>query len=188
MKGVMNRAMGGPPLENSYWVVPGLFLAGQYPGALDPRELEAKLNRLLDAGIRMVLNLMEPGEVNWDGVPFAPYEERLRELALARGSEVETVRLAVRDMDVPSRAMMTDILDLVERCLDGQAPVFVHCLGGRGRTGTVAGCFLRRRNLAGPGEVLDRLRELRQKGRNTVGDSPETRAQRELVVTWAAGE
>ena len=37
-------AAGGPsrPIPNSYWVREGRFAAGEYPGALDPRDAAAK--------------------------------------------------------------------------------------------------------------------------------------------------
>jgi hypothetical protein len=39
------------PFERSYWVVPGKFLAGYYPGDLDKDMMSYKLNGLLSAGI-----------------------------------------------------------------------------------------------------------------------------------------
>ena len=40
------------PTSSSYWVVPGLLLAGAYPGDSDPEEHQAKVQALLNAGIR----------------------------------------------------------------------------------------------------------------------------------------
>ena len=39
------------PMPNSYWVDPGRFAAGEYPGALDAGEAEGKVTALLEAGI-----------------------------------------------------------------------------------------------------------------------------------------
>ena len=50
------------PLANSYWVIPGRFLAGEYPGAMEEPEAQVKINRLLDAGISCFIDLTEPGE------------------------------------------------------------------------------------------------------------------------------
>ncbi len=40
------------PTSSSYWVVPGLLLAGAYPDAKDAEERRTKIQALLDAGIR----------------------------------------------------------------------------------------------------------------------------------------
>ena len=38
------------PFERSYWIVPGKFLAGAYPGDLVPEKTEAKLRALGELG------------------------------------------------------------------------------------------------------------------------------------------
>lgn len=48
-----------PPTSSSYWVVPGLLLAGAYPGDPASGEHQAKVQSLLGAGIRTFVNLME---------------------------------------------------------------------------------------------------------------------------------
>jgi ADP-ribosylglycohydrolase len=52
------------PFDRSYWVVPGRLLAGCYPGSQDQTEAGRKLRGLVEHGIRSVVDLMEPGEVN----------------------------------------------------------------------------------------------------------------------------
>jgi hypothetical protein len=48
------------PFSRSYWVIPDKLLAGYYPGSKDPKEATVKLTTLINAGIRHVINLMEP--------------------------------------------------------------------------------------------------------------------------------
>ena len=50
-------AAGGPsrPIPNSYWVREGRFAAGEYPGALDPRDAAAKVRTLIEAGVDSVV-------------------------------------------------------------------------------------------------------------------------------------
>jgi len=50
------------PIPNSYWVIPGRFLAGEYPGALIEPEARGKLRRMLETGITCFIDLTEPGE------------------------------------------------------------------------------------------------------------------------------
>lgn len=62
------------PFPCSYWVITGLFLAGEYPGAKNPDEANEKIKSLFDAGIRHFFNQMEPDETDHAGKPFMPYD------------------------------------------------------------------------------------------------------------------
>jgi hypothetical protein len=53
------------PFPRFYWVIPKILLAGCYPGSKDPKEATDKLTALIDAGIRHIINLMEPDESLW---------------------------------------------------------------------------------------------------------------------------
>ncbi|MEZ4635374.1 MAG: hypothetical protein R2856_10465 [Caldilineaceae bacterium] len=50
------------PTPDSYWVIPGRLLAGEYPGAKDKAEALHKLARYRDAGITLFFDLTEAGE------------------------------------------------------------------------------------------------------------------------------
>jgi hypothetical protein len=39
------------PFPKSYWVIPGKFLAGAYPGSADPEEAKEKIKALTFCGI-----------------------------------------------------------------------------------------------------------------------------------------
>lgn len=65
------------PFPRSYWVRPGQLLAGCFPGAPGPREASRKLRGMLDAGIRAIINLMEPEETDHQGRSFTQYEDHL---------------------------------------------------------------------------------------------------------------
>ena len=50
-----------PP--NTYWVVPGKFLAGEYPGhKTDPTKAAGKISALLAAGVTTFIDLTEEDE------------------------------------------------------------------------------------------------------------------------------
>jgi len=87
--------------------VPRLLLAGAYPGDPDPDEHQAKLHALLDAGIRMFVNLMEEDETNYAGEPFVAYQELAEQLC----PDVRCYRHAIPDLSAPTPALMTAILD-----------------------------------------------------------------------------
>jgi protein-tyrosine phosphatase len=117
---------------DSYWVEERRLLAGPYPGDSDADREIAKLGEFLDIGIRRFVDLTEPGE-------HAPYEPTLLRVAAERGLEVSHVRMAIPDQSVPTRGRMREILGLLEVDLADREPVYVHCRGGAGRTGTVVG-------------------------------------------------
>lgn len=54
---------------------------------------------------------------------------------------------------------MREILGLIDEAMAADRPVYVHCWGGVGRTGTVIGCHIAQRGLDGDA-ALQRLREL----------------------------
>jgi protein tyrosine phosphatase len=171
------------PFPQSYWVVPGFLLAGPYPGALQVEAAEPRLSNLVDCGIRHVINLMETNEVNHKGQAFAPYIELMNKYAVRKGAVVHMNRFPVQDMSIPTQAMMKLILDEIDAQMTAGCPVYVHCWGGKGRTGTVIGCYLIRHNLATWDTVLDQIIQLR---RDILPSrrSPETEEQRDFVRSW----
>lgn len=176
------------PFPRSYWVAPGRLLAGCYPGDPHPREQRRKLVGLREAGVQCVINLMEPHEVGHGGAPFAPYQDELRQLGAEAGRPVRCLRYPIRDMSAPTPAGMAEVLDAIDLALEAGQTVFVHCWGGRGRTGTVVGCWLARHGQAVGEGVLQRVQELRAAEPTAGQPSPETQAQRELVVGWRTGQ
>jgi protein-tyrosine phosphatase len=62
----------------------------------------------------------------------------------------------------------------------------VHCWGGKGRTGTVVGCWLMRHGKATSGDVLRTIQQLRKDDPTWFEPSPETERQRWMVKTWKA--
>ena len=50
------------PINDSYWLVPGRLLAGEYPGAKTKDEARRKLQSFLDAKVDFFLDLTEEKE------------------------------------------------------------------------------------------------------------------------------
>jgi hypothetical protein len=168
------------PHANTYWVVPGAFLAGGHPALVDDH-VEKRLSALLAAGIRTFIDLTEQHET--DG-----YAVVLQCLAEERGVEVAYLHIPARDRSVPSAWTMGRMLDVIDRAVADGRPVFVHCFGGIGRTGTVVGCHLRRCGRATRRDVMARIAELRQGMAIAREVSPHAPEQVLMVENWSEGE
>lgn len=158
-------------------------MAGFYPGDELKRTAERKIGSLLEVGVRTLINLMEDGETNRRGVVFKGYETVAAAEARARGLTVRCERFPIRDLHVPGRDLMKRIIGVIDASISAGEPVYAHCRGGRGRTGTVMCCWLLEKGLATPENVFRELNRLRESVRNG-GPSPETRIQLEYVRGW----
>jgi len=143
---------------------------------------------MLNAGIRAVISLMEPEETDHQGRPFTPYEDHLYRLAGEHDVAVTCLRLPIPDQCVPTRETMREILDAVDAMLENGTPTYIHCWGGKGRTGTVVGCWLARHGLASGDEALRMVQYLRRNDPTANQPSPENRIQCNMVLNWLAGE
>ncbi len=164
------------PFANTYWVAPDAFLAGGHPALVDDH-LEERLSPLLAAGIRTFIDLTEQHET--DG-----YAVVLQCLAEQRGVEVAYLHFPICDRGVPTSWMMGRILDVIDRAAADGRPVFVHCFGGIGRTGTVVGCHLRRHGRATREDVMAKIAELRQGLAIAREISPHAPEQVLMVENW----
>ena len=169
------------PVPDSYWLIDGVLLAGRYPGAVDETVAIDKVTKFLDAGIRTFIDLTETTE------PLAKYDGLLRTLSVERGVETKHVRIPVRDRSVPhERSLMTHILATIRDETAAGRAVYVHCWGGIGRTGTVAGCWLVESGMTGS-EAIERIAHLRANIPDRFTPSPESDEQRRYVCEWESG-
>ena len=175
------------PFPNSYWVVANQLLAGEYPGDVLEERANRRLTALLNTGIRAFLDLTDEDEINEDAKPVPAYRSLLRSLAEERRIELTYMRVPIVDRGVPSVWTMRCILDVIDRSARDENPAFVHCWAGRGRTGTVVGCYLRRHGLATEKNVIERLAELRRSMPTGRESSPHTPEQIRMVKNWKEG-
>jgi hypothetical protein len=166
------------PIHDSYWLLEGQLLAGEYPGAPLHVEVSLNLDLFLSAGIRTFIDLTQPAE------PVTPYSDLLSELASGRGMECRYHRIGFPDHGTPTPKIMSEILRTIRRELTAHRPVYFHCWGGVGRTGTVAACWLVEQGLSTE-DALERVSALRFGPRRLWRRSPETDEQREFVRSWS---
>lgn len=86
---------------------------------------------------------------------------------------IEVIRFPIRDADVPESDVETLVARILKNAAGGRC-VVIHCIGGLGRTGVIAGCVLIRCGFH-PSEALSLLGKLRGPR------CPETEAQRRYV-------
>lgn len=166
------------PIPNAYWVIPGQFLAGEYPGSFMPQLTHQRLQAFLEAGITTYIDLTRDGEL-------PPYADILREQAAIYDLQVRHLRFAIGDFGLPSPAQMSATLDVIDQALASGEKLYLHCQAGIGRTGTTVGCYLVRHGLSGE-QALQQLAAWWQGVPKSAFSphSPETAAQAEFVRSW----
>jgi protein-tyrosine phosphatase len=124
------------------------------PGRRDRgRQLSSDLASLAEDGATDLVCLLPAHEMEWLGVPD------LREAAQARGLRFH--HLPIRDQGVPSLQEATDLLDVLSGRLEAGARVVVHCMGGLGRSGTIAACAVARHGKVGAHDAILAVRRAR---------------------------
>lgn len=176
------------PFDRSYWVEDEKLLAGCYPGDADGETARKKITYLLRYGIRHVINLMEEGERDRFYGEFAPYEDILKSVAAAMKIEVTLSRHPIKDFGIAPKEKIREILNEIDAQISEGKRVYIHCWGGIGRTGMIAGCYLARHGYAEGAAVIGKIRQLREGLSNAFIDSPESAMQKEVVKNWKRGE
>jgi len=166
------------PIPASYWLIDAVLLAGEYPGSRHRAMARERIGHFLDAGIRTFIDLTKETE------PLEKYDRVLAELSAERALTTRHIRMCVQDKGVPADAsVMTRILETIRHEIAAGRPVYLHCWGGIGRTGTVIGCWLVESGMTGL-DAIDRIAELRENTPDRFARSPETDEQREYICEW----
>jgi len=166
------------PIAESYWVEPGRFLAGEYPGKFTPESTRKRIDALLEAGFNTFIDLTKPNET-------IPYIRTLLEQAKYYDIDVQHHSYPIGDFGLPTPEKMMKILNSLDKSLQEGRKVYLHCWGGIGRTGTTVGCYLVRRGKTGQ-EALKQLAEWWKtvpKSQIHI-HSPETAAQADFILHW----
>ena len=165
------------PHGNCYWLWPGRILAGEHPFANRAPLQAAPLERLLAAGVRATIDLTEASE------GLARYDALWDERRALHGDGPPCAHVPIPDYGLPSPEALAEVLARLQAHLRDGPPVYLHCHGGAGRTGTVAACLMVEAGLA-PEQALARLAAKWQvmDKRGRIPHSPETEAQRQFVL------
>jgi hypothetical protein len=172
---------------HAYWVIPGRLLAGAYPSS-DKSEAAAveKRRPLLDANVTSFVDLTEEGELGRGGKRLARYDHLVKTEGASRGLTVLHERFPIKDNYVlPSLEDYDDILGHIGKQLVEHRTVYVHCWGGKGRTGTVVGAWLIETHGLDYDGVGNEMRRLRRGTQHADHDVPDTEEQRDVLCRLA---
>jgi len=168
------------PFSESYWVVPGKMIAGEYPGVYDDEMTRQRVISLLRCGVTSFIDLTKPGD------SFHLYKEILNEEAAQFDVAVTWQNFPIVDFSTPTPGQMESILEGIDLQVAGGRTVYVHCLAGIGRTGMVVGCYLVKHGLSGQ-EALIRIKTLRGDTPSWWHRSPESQEQVDFILNWKNG-
>lgn len=151
-------------------ILPGKHGASvRYPGLVYRRELDRDLAALRRAGVRRLLLLVDEGELARWGDPDI--------VVRAAGHGIVVDHRPMADGTAPTSTIAMDEMLAILAAGRAEADVAVACMGGVGRTGTVAACAL---VLAGwsSGAAIARVRAVRH------AQAVETAAQEAFVRAY----
>lgn len=169
-------------MDKSYWVIPRRFRAGEYPGSSQEIETRKRLRWLLEQGIDTILDLTEENEAG-----LIPYHGYLQDEADKISCEVEYQRVPIKDFSTPPKDKVIEILDRIDVALEAGKTIYLHCYGGKGRTGMIVGCYLVRKGMSGK-QALKTIHEFRKTISGNEQQSPETEGQIRMVMKWKKGQ
>jgi hypothetical protein len=160
------------PLPNSYWVIPGRLLAGEYPGGADFTDSRARLARVQDAGIDYFVDLTEEAEL--------PAYRHLLPF------HIKYLRCAIVDHSIPNNvAQVQKLLADIRTALAAGRSLYVHCRAGIGRTGLVMGCFLAEEGGDGKAAIKHLNQLWQQSERAKIWRKvPQTAEQADYIRLW----
>lgn len=163
-------------IANAYWVLPDRLLAGEHPFASHLSGMQ-RLKWLIGVGINHFIDLTQEEDHQNEYAALLPMVAQLYSM------EIHYARFAIADFGLPTEDEMQNILTHIHHALQQGHRIYLHCQAGIGRTGLVVGCFLVCLGLSGE-EALKRIQELRRSIPKGTYPSPETEAQRQMIMKW----
>lgn len=134
-------------------ILPGKHGASmRYPGLVYERDLRVDLNGLLALGVRHMLLLVDDAELARWGSPDI--------VARAEEAGLPITRRPLRDGEAPPKMEAMDDLLGALSAARARGDVAVACMGGVGRSGTVAACALVAAG-ASAAQAINRVRAVR---------------------------
>jgi hypothetical protein len=139
------------PLNYSHWVIPERLIASAYPGHTDQTISNVRLNTLIKAGVTVFVSLVTAAE----RMKYGQYEKHLTGMELdfqfkryhriyveRYDKEITFSQIEIEDQKViDDSSMLTLAKELIALICKGET-VLIHCLAGKGRTGTLVAIII----------------------------------------------
>ena len=163
------------PYEGCVWLMDGLLI-GPNPFCLDREDTGRRIQGLRRANVQCVVSLLSRDEL------FLSHEEEDEEWLENFDHHI----FPIRDGGVPTKETMRLILNVIDQGLARNTVTFVHCWGGRGRSGLVAACFIARHGVAAGQAALNFIARKRFEV-GLFAPAPETDVQMAFARSWNEG-
>ncbi len=159
------------PTVHSYQLSDNVW-AGEYPGDLEDKAAQMKVEQMINFGITAFIDLTEEGELN-------PYQHLLPDGICYN-------RFPIRDVSAPSSSEFVDeVLKTMNNMLANGKVIYLHCWGGTGRTGTIGACFLTQKENISAKEAIELMRErFLDNPKSTFRRTPDTQEQDMFVINY----
>ena len=129
---------------NFSWVIPQKLAGSGLPSSYD------QLTWLASNGIKTLVTVRE-----------IPLPEIWIQKVNSQNYELENHFLKTDDYDAPTIDEIHGVVDYIEKKIERNRPVLVHCAAGKGRTGTILAAYLIKKDGMTPQEAVKKLRLMR---------------------------
>lgn len=123
-----------------YWLKPNKILVGQVPKTSDD------IQRLKSLGVGQIVSLLE--------------DDYGLESTWASNMRMGYKRFSIPDFGTPGLDVLTSIISAMDECIDSGHVVYVHCMMGLGRSGTVVASYLVKDGMSAKAAIA-KVRQLR---------------------------
>jgi protein-tyrosine phosphatase len=165
------------PTSENYWVIKNILMAGSYP--LQNTKSNNRIRAsVLKQKFDVFINLMQEDEKDHDGDYFKDYKSFIN-------YDATIIRMPIKDMDIPTPFQTMKLIKTIDRFINDNKKIYLHCWGGLGRTGTIVGCYLIEKKLANKSNVFSKINELKANSSLAKFNSPQTEEQKAFIINWS---
>lgn len=126
------------------------------PGRKDrDRDMQNDLIHIKNSGFDTVISLLSKDEYHHYGVPDLITQYKMH--------SINCFELSIIDQGAPSLTDMKEVTGFINEKLKSGSKVLIHCVGGLGRSGMVAACYLKEFKNVKSEESIKLIREVRSK-------------------------
>jgi len=131
------NALSNIKSEFSNWVVPGRIMCGPYPGFdgvnfKTDKEASTNIENIINDGINVMICLQEEEKHQMGSPQYG---------VLTKG-KVTFLHFPIEDNKIPKKETFIEHMTIIMECLLNGKNIYIHFLGGHGRTGLYVACIL----------------------------------------------